>query len=457
MVVTYEIHVAFIEGCRSIAIQKSDLDSHSSSSRISTSDLFKYRDRVVRNLKEDQKNRWYRVRRVLGFHNKHEQLFRVLNLAVDVVQASPDRYDQEFRYTEFDAFYLRVESRWPWKRRGVYTALGRILLFYAFTPFFFCTLLGDRGVCPIEEGRPSAGWVTSLYFASATLTTVGYGDFTVEKDKPWHVLAGILYMLLANVTLIASVSKATNGARNPFAKWFEKMADRVLGEVNNTDGPMHTQLRRVRFLRLAELVGGFFLLNALGIFANRLFLLNTDTDELATDWTWLTSIYWAVQTTTTIGYGDLDQPYNQRFFQVFYMIASTYFVGIVFAGLAGLQSEIDQVHRHTAWSRREVSRHLIDELKTEENDGNVGQYEFLVASLVQLGKLSSKDVIPIMEKYRSMANAEGFIAANEAMDTDIEGGGSEEDDPFEIMTNPSNVRRRRAGASEDQSEHVLHL
>ena len=81
-----------------------------------------------------------------------------------------------------------------------------------------------------------------------------------------------------------------------------------------------------------------------------------------------------------------------RWFQVFYLIFSTYFVGSALSGLASLKVEIDEVTRKTAWGRREVSRGLIDECQPEEHDDRIDQYEFLVASLIQLGKISSSDV-----------------------------------------------------------------
>ena len=81
-----------------------------------------------------------------------------------------------------------------------------------------------------------------------------------------------------------------------------------------------------------------------------------------------------------------------RWFQIFYLILSTAFVGNTLGGLASLRGEVEEVRRKTAWERRKVSRSLIDEMQPEENDARIDQYEFLVASLLQLGKISSDDV-----------------------------------------------------------------
>jgi hypothetical protein len=85
------------------------------------------------------------------------------------------------------------------------------------------------------------------------------------------------------------------------------------------------------------------------------------------------------------------------------------------------------------WERRKVTRRFIDELQAYEHDDNVDQFEFLVASLLMLNKISSADVTPIMDKFRELAGGKGFINAlddaeedpiadeAEAVDADIQG------------------------------------
>lgn len=98
------------------------------------------------------------------------------------------------------------------------------------------------------------------------------------------------------------------------------------------------------------------------------------------------------------------------------MILSTYFVGQTLGQLASLKLELQDVRTITAWKRRELSKGLIDELQPEEHDDKVDQYEFVVASLVQLNKLTYEDIQPIMNKYRELCNSSGFICVEDAKD-----------------------------------------
>mmetsp|Transcript_32158 Transcript_32158/g.53134 ORF Transcript_32158/g.53134 Transcript_32158/m.53134 type:complete len:138 (-) Transcript_32158:1689-2102(-) len=105
--------------------------------------------------------------------------------------------------------------------------------------------------------------------------------------------------------------------------------------------------------------------------------------------------------------------FNLRWFQIFYLILSTYFVGNTLGGLASLKDEIHEIQQYSAWNRRELSKGLIDELQPYDHDDKIDQYEFVVASLVILGKVSYSDMVPIMDKFRSLAGKDGFIAIEE--------------------------------------------
>ena len=106
-------------------------------------------------------------------------------------------------------------------------------------------------------------------------------------------------------------------------------------------------------------------------------------------------------------------PADFRWFNAIYLMVSTYFVGNSLSGFAGLSSKIDEVRRRTAWQSREVSKSMIDDMQADEHDDKIDQFEFTLASLVQLGKVDPDDVRLIMDKFRELCNVEGFIQVDE--------------------------------------------
>ena len=74
-------------------------------------------------------------------------------------------------------------------------------------------------------------------------------------------------------------------------------------------------------------------------------------DEGASEYNWMDAFYVAVQTTTTIGYGDYTIPEEMRWFQIIYLTISTYLVGNALGKLGNLHSDLEQVRRYHAWHR----------------------------------------------------------------------------------------------------------
>lgn len=115
---------------------------------------------------------------------------------------------------------------------------------------------------------------------------------------------------------------------------------------------------------------------------------------------------------------DLPQPFGLRYFKIVYLIFATVLVGNALGKLASLKVDLAEVRREHAWSRRKVTKRLIDEMQAYDHDDKVDQYEFLVASLVTLGKVSSDDIRPVMEKFKKMAGPKGFISINDVVGED---------------------------------------
>ena len=102
------------------------------------------------------------------------------------------------------------------------------------------------------------------------------------------------------------------------------------------------------------------------------------------------------------GYGDLDMPFNLRWFNLFFTIIGTTFAAAILGSLASLKESVGDMRRYNAWKNREVSTRLIADMEGD-GDNEIDEYEFLVGSLITLEKITKEDVKEIMDKFRELA------------------------------------------------------
>ena len=140
-----------------------------------------------------------------------------------------------------------------------------------------------------------------------------------------------------------------------------------------------------------------------------------------------------------LGYGDLNMPFDMRWFQIFFTTLGTAFVGAVFGAAASLKSDISDLRRFYAWKRREISKRLIEDIQGPNSDNKVDQFEFLVGSLLMLNKIERSDVEQIMDKFRELAGEKGYIVYSDAAaegeiaaDRDDEGDDALEDEDMNL-------------------------
>jgi hypothetical protein len=418
LAVTMSARVRFLKDCRQIAIQ-----AGSTIARISVEDLRAYRDRVAKECEQSKGIDNNIVLTSLGFLVDVECLLQILDRALEVTEEGNGRH--WLYYKDFNFDHLHSVTRFPLLRTELRVACLIIFLYYLFTPILFCVAMTESNVCGGAEERYSYnGWVSALYFASTTMSTVGYGDLSVSQDPPYRSFIGSMYMLLSMVVAVQAFSAAASVTVSPLEKVFDWMFERLTGRAED-DAFLHERIRRVRLTRITELTVSIFTYIAIGVFAARWASLYEENEELQLSW--MTSFYWAVQTTTTIGYGDIGQPDGLRYFKIFYLMFSTVLVGDALGRLGSLRDELTNVRREHAWSRRKVTKRMIDEMQSYDHDDKVDQYEFLVSSLVTLGKISSEDIRPIMDKFKVLAGPKGYIGPNDIVQEDEVGGGDSED------------------------------
>jgi hypothetical protein len=123
----------------------------------------------------------------------------------------------------------------------------------------------------------------------------------VGKDDRWRLFVGVLYMIASLLVAILAFSAAADRAFAPLSgligESWQKLCRYMTAKFCTSGQLLYQQIRRVKFALIFEVILQFVLLNLVGVFVSRYFANHADIESQ--QWNWMTSLYWAVQTTTT--------------------------------------------------------------------------------------------------------------------------------------------------------------
>jgi hypothetical protein len=103
-------------------------------------------------------------------------------------------------------------------------------------------------------------------------------------------------MVLSVVVLVTSISVSSSG--NPLDKLHDWAMDNFVRNVEK-EKFLYQLVRRSYIVKISLIAASFLVLNVMGVLLARIFVRLSE--EESEQWTWMTTCYWAVQTTTTIG------------------------------------------------------------------------------------------------------------------------------------------------------------
>jgi hypothetical protein len=149
------------------------------------------------------------------------------------------------------------------------------------------------------------------------------------------------------------------------------------GELTETQVYRHHQ----RQLGITILFIVLFLFASAGIFAGM------------ENWTFIQGLYFATQTACTVGYGDMNLVGNgTNWFLGFYIMISTTMLFFAFGNFRTLHAEFVKLKEVAKFTER---KQTLAKLKELDQGEGVPMDKFILAVLVQLGKLDQKgDIDP---------------------------------------------------------------
>ncbi|KAK2631257.1 hypothetical protein EUGRSUZ_L03172 [Eucalyptus grandis] len=248
----------------------------------------------------------------------------------------------------------------------------------------FCFFLRRNQI----SGKKTNGLLDALYFCVVTMTTVGYGDLV--PSSTWAKLPASTYVFagMAFGGLILG-----------------KEADYILEKQ---------QVLLVRATHIDEMIGLAEILKEVEAHKIRynflislvhvvvLTVLGTVYMSVTGKFKFVHAFYCVCVTITTLDYGDQSfSTTSGRIFSVFWILASTICVSRFFFYLAELCTE----SRQRSFTKWVLTRNLtVFDLEAADLDDVkvVSAVEFVVYKLQEMGKISWKDVITILERFQNL-------------------------------------------------------
>ena len=249
--------------------------------------------------------------------------------------------------------------------------------------------------------------VDTMYFVAITATTIGYGDFYPKSDEGKIFVmcfivigVGLGGVLISNVTAWM-LEKEEAALKEVERKKMEKMQKELLKVKQNVGADVSSaDIARASRELASKKVNKLVVWHAIGAIIVVVLLGAVIMGQLE-NLKFLDGCYWAIVTSTTVGYGDITpKTTHGRIFASFYA-----FITIGVMGWAVSQISSSAITRKVEEEENEVTRFKLtpDSLVAMGGEkGYVDQYDFAVAMLLAMGKATREDFDMVAAKFREL-------------------------------------------------------
>jgi len=237
--------------------------------------------------------------------------------------------------------------------------------------------------------------VDSVYFVTASITTVGYGDKSPQNDG--ERMYTIFFLLFGLIVIFQII--------NDFATYLLEMFE----DYADGDASVPANVKRIsKCVFSVSLIVGCVLLGGLGI-------------HILEGLTYLNGFYWATVTTLTVGYGDVSITHDgSKIFTIFYMLISTMSVGNAIGNFGEVFAEIREENK-----RQDLMYHLnpsklldkfskLDAFSDDASKIKITKLEFVIFMINECLDIPEKDITPFLEKFENLDyDKSGYLDKND--------------------------------------------
>jgi potassium channel subfamily K len=255
--------------------------------------------------------------------------------------------------------------------------------------------------------------VDSLFFATVTFTTVGYGDITPTTDSArLFTVFFALYGIGILTTLLGIIGQDfLEMGQDEMQKVKHRHTKLIMGMLSTSDKPGNIQEEGVPEKTLCR---EYFEVTVLEAPLVALVLLITILLGLPEGRSIISSIYYAVVSATTIGYGDFHPTSTiGKGMTIFFLPFSVAVFGKVLSRIPGVYiarkaRKVEQEFLHRRLTLRDLQ--LLD----VDKHNKVTYEEFLTFMLVALEKVEKSEVDEIRTIFESLdVDKNGFLEKND--------------------------------------------